>query len=198
MLLAGGTMQALTPNEMLKVLKVASASKRNHAMILCAFRFGMRASEVCDLRLADLDIKNGTITVRRLKGSRTSVGALTNVQGQPLLSITRVLNAWLEERQTWQDATDFVFVSQKGGKLDRSAFFRVFQAIAIQAGLPPEKRHPHCCKHSLGFAMVAANRSLTTIQNALGHRSVASTGIYAQPSREQVDHAVQATMLELF
>ena len=191
-------MQALTPSEILKVLKVASASKRNHAMILCAFRFGMRASEVCDLHLSDIDRKNGTITIRRLKGSKTTVGQMTNVQGQPLLSITRVLNAWLEERQSWQDASDFVFVSQKGGKLDRSAFFRVFQTAAADAGLPREKRHPHCCKHSLGFAMVAANRSLTTVQNALGHRSVASTGIYAQPSREQVDHAIQATMLELF
>jgi type 1 fimbriae regulatory protein FimB len=167
-------------------------------MILCAFRFGMRASEVCDLRLSDIDLKNGTITIRRLKGSRTTSAALTNVQGQPLLSVTRVLNAWLYERETWQDASDFVFVSQKGGGLDRSAFFRVFQGVATEAGMPPEKRHPHCCKHSLGFAMVAANRSLTTVQNALGHRSVASTGIYAQPSREQVDHAVQATLLELF
>ena len=144
-------MQALTPNEMLKVLKIASASKRNHAMILCAFRFGMRASEVCDLRLSDLDIKNGTITIRRLKGSRTAVGALTNVQGQPLLSVTRVLNAWLDEREAWQDASDFVFVSQKGGKLDRSAFFRVFQAVAIDAGLPPEKRHPHCVQAQSGL-----------------------------------------------
>ncbi|MGC1831916.1 MAG: tyrosine-type recombinase/integrase [Candidatus Acidiferrales bacterium] len=191
-------MQALTPAEMLKVLKVASASKRNHAMILCAFRFGMRASEVCGLRLSDIDMKDGAITIRRLKGSRTSVFALANVQGQPLLSVARVLNAWLEERKTRQDASDFVFVSQKGGKLDRSAFFRMFQAVATEAGMPPEKRHPHCCKHSLGFAMVSANRSLTTVQNALGHRSVASTGIYAQPSREQVDHAVQATLLELF
>jgi type 1 fimbriae regulatory protein FimB len=191
-------MQSLTPNEMLKVLKTASTSKRNHAMILCAFRFGMRASEVCDLRLSDLDIKNGAITIRRLKGSRTSVGALTNVQGQPLLSVARVLNAWLEERRTWQDDSDYVFVSQKGGKLDRSAFFRMFQSVATEAGMPVTKRHPHCCKHTLGFVMVAANRSLTTVQNALGHRSVASTGIYAQPSREQVDHAVQATLLELF
>jgi type 1 fimbriae regulatory protein FimB len=191
-------MQALTPDELLKVLKVASESKRNHAMILCAFRFGMRASEVCNLRLSDLDRKNGTVTIRRLKGSKTSVGHLTNVQGQPLLSATRVLNAWLDERETWQDASDFVFVSQKGGRLDRSAFFRMFQAVATEAGMPPEKRHPHCAKHSLGYAMVAANRSLTVVQNALGHRSVASTGIYAQPSREQVDHAIQATLLELF
>jgi type 1 fimbriae regulatory protein FimB len=188
-------MNSLTPSELLKVLKVASVSKRNHAMILFAFRFGMRASEVCDLRLSDIDRKNGTATVRRLKGSKTSVGQMTNVQGQPLLSATRVLNAWLDERA---DASDFVFTSQKGGKLDRSAFFRIFQSIATEAGLPVEKRHPHCLKHSLGFAMVEANRSLTTIQNALGHRSVASTGIYAQPSREQVNHAIQATLLELF
>ena len=188
-------MQSLTPNEMLKVLKVASESKRNHAMILFAFRFGMRASEVCDLRLSDIDRKNGTLTIRRLKGSKTSVGQMTNVQGQPLLSVTRVLNAWLEERA---DESDYVFTSQKGGKLDRSAFFRIFQAAAAKAGLPEDKQHPHCLKHSLGFAMVAANRSLTTIQNALGHRSVASTGIYAQPSREQVDHALQAPLLELF
>lgn len=188
-------MHALVPSELLKVLKIASESKRNHCMILFAFRFGMRASEVCGLRMSDLDRKNGTVTIRRLKGSKTTVGHLTNVQGQPLLSATRVLNAWLDERQ---DDSEFVFTSQKGGKLDRSAFFRLFQSVAKDAGLPPEKRHPHCLKHSLGFAMVEANRSLTTVQNALGHRSVSSTGVYAQPSREQVDHAIQSTLLEVF
>ena len=70
-------MQALTPNEMLKVLKVASASKRNHAMILCAFRFGMRASPKSAICGCPISIcKNGTITIRRLKGSRTSVCVL--------------------------------------------------------------------------------------------------------------------------
>ena len=64
--------KALTPEEILKVLKVASKSKRNLAMILLAYRHGMRASEVCELRLADLDLKNGQITIRRLKGSLTS------------------------------------------------------------------------------------------------------------------------------
>lgn len=64
--------KALTPEEILKVLKVASKSKHNLAMILLAYRHGMRASEVCELRLADLDLKNGQITIRRLKGSLTS------------------------------------------------------------------------------------------------------------------------------
>jgi integrase len=56
--------KALTPEEIIKVLKIASESKRNLAMILFAYRHGMRASEVCDLCLADLDLKNGRIAIR--------------------------------------------------------------------------------------------------------------------------------------
>src|SRR6516162_10386464 len=64
--------KALTPEEILTVLNVASESKRNLAMILLAYRHGMRASEVCELRLSDLDLKNGQVTIRRLKGSLTT------------------------------------------------------------------------------------------------------------------------------
>ena len=80
------TMQSLTPKEMLKVLKVASESKRNHAMILFAFRFGMRASEVCDLRLSDIDRKNGTVTIRRLKGSQ-NIGRPDDERARPAVAV---------------------------------------------------------------------------------------------------------------
>jgi integrase len=86
--------KALTPEEITKVLAIASESKRNLAMILFAYRHGMRASEVCDLRLADVDLKNGQITIRRLKGSLTTTQPLSDLPGQPLLSERRVLRAW--------------------------------------------------------------------------------------------------------
>src|SRR6516225_7272034 len=131
--------KALTPEEILKVLKVASESKRNLAMILLAYRHGMRASEVCELRLSDLDLKNGQITIRRLKGSLTTTQPLTDHPGQPLLSEKRVLRAWLAERH---DASDFVFTSQKGGRIHRSQFFRMFQAVGERAGLAADRQHP--------------------------------------------------------
>jgi integrase len=81
--------KALTPQEILKVLKIASESKRNLAMIVLAYRHGMRASEVCDLRLSDLDLKNGEVTIRRLKGSLRTVQPLSEHPGQPLLSEKR-------------------------------------------------------------------------------------------------------------
>jgi site-specific recombinase XerD len=77
-----------------------------------------------------------------------------------------------------RDASDYLFLSQKGGALDRSAFFRVFQSIAERAGLPKSKQHPHCLKHSLGFFLVEQGVPLPSIQQMLGHKSLASTGVY--------------------
>src|ERR1700676_2323467 len=123
-------MKALTHDEILKVLKVVSDSNRDLAMILLGFRHGMRASEVCGLELKDVDLKNGEITIRRLKGSLKTVQPLADLQGQPLLSEKRVLRAWLSERKS---ASDYVFTSQKRGRLDRTAFWRMFQGVAERA-----------------------------------------------------------------
>lgn len=173
--------QALTTNEILTVLKLAAGeSKRNHAMILLAFKHGLRASEVCALKVGDIDLKNGSIAIRRLKGSLKSAQDLLDIPGQPLLSEKRVLKAWLDERATYRDASDYLFLSQKGGALDRSAFFRVFQSIAERAKLPVDKRHPHCLKHALGFHLVDQGVPLPAIQQALGHKSLSSTGVYTR------------------
>jgi integrase len=187
--------KALAPEEIIKVLRIASESKRNLAMILLAYRHGMRASEVCDLRLSDLDLKNGQITIRRLKGSLTTTQPLSDHPGQPLLSEKRVLRSWLAERH---DASDFVFTSQKGGKIHRSQFFRMFQFVAERAGLPADRRHPHCLKHALGFALVAGNVHLTIVKQALGHKNIASTAIYAVPTDEQTGKAVNAALAALY
>jgi integrase len=187
--------KALTPEEILKVLRVASKSKRNLAMILLAYRHGMRVSEVCGPRLADLDLKNGQITIRRLKGSLTTTQPFSDHPGQPLLSERRVLKSWLAKRR---DASDFVFTSQKGSRIHRSQFFRIFQSIAKRAGLPADRRHPHCLKHALGFSLVAASVHITSIKAALGHKSIASTAIYAVPTDEQVGEAVNAALASLF
>src|ERR1700693_4191052 len=107
-------MQALTQAEILAVLKLAaSESKRNHAMTLLAFKHGLRASEVCALKTTDIDLKNGTVVIRRLKGSLKSSQDLPDPPGQPLLSEKRILKGLLEERASHRDSSDFLFLSQK-------------------------------------------------------------------------------------
>lgn len=187
----------LSPAELLAVLKIARArSIRDWAMILLAYRHGLRASEVCGLRLADVDLKAGSISIRRLKGSLHTVQPLYQHRGQPLLDETAALRAWLRDRKA--DGSDFVFLSQKGGRLHRSAFFRAFQAVAEAAGLPAEKRHPHTLKHSLASHLVAGNVNLALVKQCLGHRSIMSTMQYVGTSDGQAAEAASACMMATY
>jgi integrase len=191
------TMTFLSPEEVLAVLKAArERATRDWAMILLAYRHGLRASEVCGLKLADVDLKSGSISIRRLKGSLQTVQPLYPHRGQPLLDEMSALRAWLRERPS--DGSDYLFTSQKGGKLDRTQFFRVFQTIAETAALPIEKRHPHVLKHSLASHLVAGNVNLALIRQALGHRSINSTMQYIGTSDGQAAEAAQAAMMRLY
>jgi type 1 fimbriae regulatory protein FimB len=190
------SMKALTHDEILKVLKAVSTSPRDHAMVLLAFRHGMRASEVCGLELKDLDLKNGEVTIRRLKGSLRTTQPLADLQGQPLLSEKRVLRAWLAERGN--HPSKYVFTSQKSGRVHRSQFYRIFSAAAEKAGLPLDRRHPHVLKHSLAVVLVENNVNLATVRVALGHKSIASTAIYAMPSDESAGRATLNAIASTF
>lgn len=192
-----GKMAFLTPDETLAVLKAArERSTRDWAMILLAYRHGLRASEVCGLQLNDVDLKAGSISIRRLKGSLQTVQPLYPHRGKPLLDETVALRAWFRERPN--DGSDYLFTSQKGGRIDRTQFFRLFQAVASAAGISSEKRHPHVLKHSLASHLVAGNVNLALVRQALGHRSITSTMQYVGTSDGQAAEAAQAALMRLF
>jgi site-specific recombinase XerD len=138
----------LTPDETLVILRTArSHSARDWAMILLAYRHGMRASEICALELNDVNLKESFLSIRRLKGSLNTTQPLYRHKGQPLLDEVTALRSWFRERRS--DGSTFLFLSQKGGRIHRSQFFRIFRACAVAAGLTRAKRHPHVLKHSL-------------------------------------------------
>jgi site-specific recombinase XerD len=192
-----GRMTILTPQEMLNLLKAArKRSVRDWAMILLAYRHGLRASEVCGIKLADLDLKAGWISIRRLKGSLHTVQPLYQHRGQPLLDEEAAVRAWLRKREA--DGSDYLFTSQKGGKLSRVQVFRNFQIVAESARLSPGKRHPHVLKHSLASHLVAGNANLALIRQALGHRSINSTLAYIGTSDAQAAEALLKALMGLF
>lgn len=190
-------MQFLQPPEVLAVLRAARAKgAREWAMILVAYKHGMRASEVCNLRIEDLDLKNGHVVVKRLKGSLQTTQAITDHRGEPLLNEQRAIREWLRERR--DDGSDFLFTSQKGGRIHRSQFFRLFRALAGEAGLPAEKRHPHALKHSLASHLVSANVNLALVKQQLGHKSINSTMRYIRTSDQQASKATATALMAIF
>jgi type 1 fimbriae regulatory protein FimE len=187
----------LEPNEILAVLRAAKArGAREWCMVLLGYKHGLRASEVTALTLDDIDLRNGSIRIGRLKGSLQTIQTLSDHRGEPLLSEIKALCQWLKERR--DDSSDALFNSQKGGRLDRSQFYRLFAAIAADAGMPPEKRHPHCLKHSIASHLVSANVNLALVKQQLGHKAIGSTMRYISTSDQQASKATSAALMRIF
>src|SRR5713226_7962170 len=116
-------------NEMLAVLQEAKkVSARNHAIVLFAFRFGLRASELSTLRLSD--VEGGYCDVKRLKGSEHTRQQLTS-DPNPLLDVKATLAAWMRERE--DTGSVFLFTSRLGAGMTRRALYNIFEGAAYRA-----------------------------------------------------------------
>jgi len=187
----------LEPDEVLSVLRAArKKGAREWAMLVLAYKHGMRASEICNLRLTDIDLKNENVVVERLKGSLRTTQALTEHRGEPLLNELRAVREWLRLRPS--DGSDYLFTSQKGGRLHRSQFFRLFREIARNAGLTLEKQHPHVLKHSIASHLVSANVNLALVKQQLGHKSIGSTMRYISMTDQQASKATAAALMNIY
>jgi site-specific recombinase XerD len=180
-------MSFMTYEELLTVLKVARQRRtRDWCMLLVAYRHGLRTTEVCGLKLSDL--KDGVLSVQRLKGSRRTAQPLYPHDGEPLLDEVKALREWLRVRPN--DGSDALFTSQKGGALDRCQFFRIFQSVAKAAGLSAGKRHPRVLKYSLASHLLAANADVTAVSEILGHRSLNSTLQYVKAAADAANETL--------
>ena len=119
----------LTRDEVASLLRAARKSPRsgarNYAMILIAYRHGLRASETVDLRVSDLDLSAGTIYCRRAKGSRSS---LHPMKADEVAALEKLL------RDRGLQPTNYVFQSERTGKLCRSAFWRIVSEANSYSG----------------------------------------------------------------
>jgi integrase len=135
---------------------------------LNAFRHGLRASELIDLRWEQIDLKGGLLHVRRVKQGTPATHPLT---GRELRALRRL------EREAV--GSSFVFVSE------RTAPFaaRGFQAMVERAGKAASfdmKIHPHMLRHSCGYKLANDGVDTRTIQSYLGHKSIQHTVRYTE------------------
>ncbi len=161
----------LTPDEVARLLRAAKKSRngaRNHAMMLIAYRHGLRASEVVGLRWSDVDLERGTIYCRRAKGSRSTVHPLKHDE---IAALGRLL------RRTMRRAGEYVFASERGERMSRSAFWRVVAQAGERAELPV-KAYAHLLRHSCGYYLANKGCDLRLIQDYLGHKQIQNTVRY--------------------
>jgi site-specific recombinase XerD len=141
---------------------------------------GMRVREVSNLTLEDIDLRGGQIIVDRVKGSLKTTQQLMPHRGEPLLDEFKALKAYLAVRPA--DSGNALFVSQKGGHLSTTQLYRIYRDLALAAGLPASKAHPHCLKHSCATTLIAQGMNLARVKQYLGHAAISSTMRYISVS----------------
>jgi type 1 fimbriae regulatory protein FimB len=135
----------LEPTEVLAVLKATKGKgAREWAMVLLAYKHGLRVSEVCNLRLDDIDMKNGNIVIPRLKSSLRTTQAVTEHRGEPLLNELKAPQEWLRQRR--DDGSDYLFTSQKGGRLGSNSNFQAISVGCLRGWVASKKQHSHVLK----------------------------------------------------
>ena len=180
------TIKFLTKQELQELLaRAKQQSQRDYCMILLAYRHGLRASEVCGIRIDHIDMQAGNIHCIRGKGSVSNWQSLARDE-------MKAIKLWLRHRPKTDDP--HLFISRNGGPMSRSQFYRVFKSLCEKVKIPEGKRHPHTLKHSLGSHMANAGMPVQVIQHRLGHRNISSTMIYVQMSNIYVDRAFDAVL----
>ena len=158
-------------------------SKRDCAMVEVLYASGARVSELCGLDLEDIDYERNTIRVIG-KGNKERTIPL----GNPAM---RALDAWLKEGRPSLagDKSDrAVFLGARGKRIDqRTVRTVVYQALQALEGAV--KLGPHALRHSAATHLLEGGADLRTVQEILGHASLATTQIYTHVSTERLQKA---------
>ncbi|MBH2766575.1 tyrosine-type recombinase/integrase [Serratia marcescens] len=171
----------LTQSEVKDLLTCARLGRypeRDYCLVYMGFLHGFRVSELCRLRLSDMDLTTGSLYIRRMKN-----GFCTR---HPLLDDEiQAIRAWLRARQAMAGAdSDWLFLSRQGSALTRQRVYQLISRLGEQAQLPVLS-HPHMLRHACGFALADRGIDTRLIQDYLGHRNIRHTVRYTASNPER-------------
>lgn len=155
---------------------------RDAALLELMYSAGLRVSEVVGANLADFDWREGSLRVRG-KGNKERVALF----GEPC---RRAIERYRGEERVAPREGDPLFTNPDGGRLTARTAHRIVKRWAAQAGLPPETS-PHSLRHSFATHLLDGGADLKSVQQLLGHESLATTQIYTHVSIERLKDAVE-------
>jgi type 1 fimbriae regulatory protein FimB/type 1 fimbriae regulatory protein FimE len=168
------TREYLTEAEVERLLAATKGNRwahRDATMIFVAYRHGLRASELTDLRWDQIDFTTSTLHVRRVKqGSRSA---------HPILGDELRMLRWLQRDQ--EPKSPFVFTSERGSPFTTAGFARMVERAGAEAGFD-FKAHPHMLRHACGFALASKGHDTRALQAYLGHKNIQHTVRYTELS----------------
>ena len=168
------TREYLTEAEVERLMAATRGNRHGHrdaTMILVAYRHGLRASELIDLRWDQVELRTASLHVRRLKQGTPSTHPII---GDELRALRR-----LQREQ--EPKSPFVFTSERGAPFTSAGFARMLERAGTEAkfGFKP---HPHMLRHACGYALANRGHDTRALQAYLGHKNIQHTVRYTELS----------------
>jgi type 1 fimbriae regulatory protein FimB/type 1 fimbriae regulatory protein FimE len=168
------TREYLTEGEIERLIEAAKGNRwgqRDASMVLVAYRHGLRASELADLRWDQVDFATATLHVRRAK---RGTPATHPILGDELRALRRL-------QRDQEPKSPFVFTSERGAPFTTAGFARMIERAGKEAKFA-FKAHPHMLRHACGYALANKGHDTRALQAYLGHRNIQHTVRYTELS----------------
>jgi len=151
----------------------SSQGERNKAIIETLYGCGLRVSELINMRVSDLCLKEGIISVTG-KGDKQRLVPLGSMAERQITTYLKQIRVHVSPKK---GSEDILFLNIRGSMLSRQMVFLVVKELVQKAGIK-KRVSPHTFRHSYATHLVQNGANLRAVQELLGHASITTTEIY--------------------
>jgi len=166
----------LTIEEINLIINSVESNKvgiRNKAIIEIIYGCGLRVSELTNLLLSNLFLKQGYIKIVG-KGNKERLSPIGSLATDSLNDFLTNVRPTLKINDKF---SDHVFINNRGTSLSRSMIFKIIKKYTLKANINKDIS-PHSLRHSFATHLVEGGANLRAVQEILGHSSITTTEIY--------------------
>lgn len=162
-------------------------SVRNRLIVTLLYDTGLRRAEAASLRIRDIDLSRGTITIIGKGDKQRSIPIVESLR-EKIGDYLLLREDFLKEKSSEKTAKapDSFFLSDAGGSAYPEFINRTVKSELSKAKGLSGKKTPHTLRHSFATSLLNNGADLNSIKEALGHSSLAATEVYTHNSFEKL------------
>jgi len=158
----------------IKKILATLKNQKHKLMLSISYGSGLRVSEVIALKIKDIDFDRMTIHIKQAKGQKDRITILPTKLKNDLTNFMRS-----------KSSNDFVFPSERGGKLTTRTVQKVFSSALVKSGIQKDATF-HSLRHSFATHLLENGTDIRFVQEILGHANIRTTQRYTHVTNPQL------------